>query len=119
MHELAIAQSVIEIAQRHAAGRPVTRVHLRVGHLRQIVPSALIFNFELVAEGTEVHGARLEIESVPARGLCRRCDAESTLQAFPLSCRACGGYDLQIVSGDELIVESLDVDEAAASVSGS
>ena len=68
MHELAIAQSVVAIADRHAHGRRVASVQLQVGHLRQVVPSALTFAFELVAEGTALEGADLQIEVVGAAG---------------------------------------------------
>ena len=79
MHELAIAESVVQIASRHANGRRVTKVQLKVGHLRQIVPSALSFSFELVAQDTPVEGALLEMEVVPAVGLCRDCGTEGRL----------------------------------------
>ena len=115
MHELSIAASVVEIVSRHAAGRRVTRITLKVGHLRQVVPSALTFSFDVVAAGTPVEGAELEIEAVPAVGACRRCGMESHLPAFPLQCQACGGFDLQIVAGEELIVESLELEEEAGS----
>ncbi len=112
MHELSIAESVVQIASRHANGRRVTRVQLKIGHLRQVVPSALAFGFELVAEGTPVEGAKLEIEDVPATGSCRDCGAESRLDGFPLQCGVCGGFDLEIVEGEELYVESLELEEA-------
>lgn len=112
MHELAIAGSVVEIAERQAGGRRVTKVHLKIGHLRQVVPSALTFGFGLVAEGTPVEGAELEMEEVPATGSCRGCGKESRLEAFPLQCRACGGYDLRILEGEELLVEYLELEEA-------
>ena len=73
MHELAIADSVVRIACAHAAGRRVAKVELKVGHLRQVVPSALEFSFGLVAEGTELEGAELVMEVVPAGGRCRAC----------------------------------------------
>jgi hydrogenase nickel incorporation protein HypA/HybF len=112
VHEFSIAQSIIDIASRHAAGRRVTQVTVRVGHLRQVVPSALTFSFDVVAQGTPIEGAELAIERVPAVGLCRRCGAESRLQVFPLQCQACGGFDLRIVAGEELVVDSLIVEEA-------
>ncbi len=112
MHELAIAGSIVEISNRHANGRRVTKVYLKVGHLRQVVPSALAFSFELVAQGTPVEGAELEMEEVPAAGSCRGCGAESQLKEFPLHCTACGGYDLRILKGEELFVESLEMEEA-------
>ncbi len=111
MHELAIADSVVQISSRHAAGRRVTKVYLKVGHLRQVVPSALAFSFELVAQGTPVEGAKLEMEEIPATGSCRACGAESRLESFPLQCGACEGFDLQILEGEELYVESLEMEE--------
>ena len=112
MHELSIAESVVQVASRHAEGRRVTKVYLKVGHLRQVVPSALAFSFELVAEGTPAEGAELEIQEVPATGQCRDCETESRLPGFPLQCRSCGSCDLRIVEGEELLVESLELEEA-------
>jgi hydrogenase nickel incorporation protein HypA/HybF len=111
LHELAIAESIVQIAGRHANGRQVTKVYLKVGHLRQVVPSALAFSFELVAQGTSVEGAELEMEEVPATGSCRRCGVESRLEMFPLQCGACGGFDLQVLEGEELFVKSLELEE--------
>ena len=111
MHELAIADSVVQIASRHADGRQVTKVYLKVGHLRQVVPSALAFSFELVAQGTPVEGAELEMEEVPVLGRCRECGVESRLESFPLQCGTCGGFELQILEGEELYVDSLELEE--------
>ncbi|MGH3105689.1 MAG: hydrogenase maturation nickel metallochaperone HypA [Rubrobacteraceae bacterium] len=114
MHELAIAESVVRIAERHADGRRVTQVYLKVGHLRQVVPSALAFGFELVAQETLVEGAELVLEEVPATGKCRACGSESRLEGFPLQCKACGGFDLEIIAGEELYVESLEIEDQTA-----
>jgi hydrogenase nickel incorporation protein HypA/HybF len=114
LHELTIAESIVQIAGRHAAGRRVTKVYLKVGHLRQVVPSALAFGFELLAEGTSVEGAELALEEVPVRARCRGCGAESHPEGFPLRCTTCGGLDLQILEGEELYVESLELEERPA-----
>jgi hydrogenase nickel incorporation protein HypA/HybF len=114
LHELAIAESVVEIAGRHANGRRVTKVYLKVGYLRQVVPSALAFSFELVAQGTPVEGAELEIEEVPVTGRCRECAAESRLAEFPLQCAACGAFDLEVLQGEELYVAALELEERSA-----
>ena len=111
MHELSIAESVVRVATCHARGRPVAKVAVKAGHLRQIVPSALEFAFELVAVGTELEGAKLEIEDVPAAGICRACGRESELDGFPLSCRSCGGLDIEVTRGEELLVDSLEIEE--------
>lgn len=114
MHELSLAEAVVRIALDHAGGRRVAGVGLRVGHLRQVAPSALKFAFELVAQGTAAEGAELEIEGVAAAGACRACGAEGRLPAFPLRCPGCGSLDVEVLRGEELLVDWLDLDEEAA-----
>lgn len=111
MHELSIAESIVAVAERHAAGRPVVKIELRVGHLRQVVPSALELAFQLVSRGTLLDGAELAIEDVPARGRCRACGTETTMSGFPLACSACGGLDMEVLTGEELLVDSLELEE--------
>jgi hydrogenase nickel incorporation protein HypA/HybF len=111
MHELSIAQSIVSVASRHAAGRRVRRVEVEIGHLRQVVPSALEFAFELSVEGTELEGVELAIEHVPAVGRCRACGIQTQLERFPFSCGACGGMDLEITAGEELLVTALELDD--------
>jgi hydrogenase nickel incorporation protein HypA/HybF len=111
VHELAIAESVVRIACAHAGGRRVTKVELKVGHLRQVVPSALEFGFGLVAAGTEAEGAELAMDIVPAAGRCRACGADSPLPEFPFTCAGCGGFDVEVLQGEELLVDSLEIEE--------
>jgi len=114
MHELSIAQAIVDIAQRHAAGRRVHRVGVRVGHLRQVVPDALQFAFELLVAGTELDGAELDIEEVPTQVRCRDCARISEVPDFPLICVACGSLDVEVCAGEELLVDELDVEDALA-----
>ena len=67
-----------------------------------------------MAQGTPVEGAELETEMVPATGRCRDCGAKSRLENFPLQCGTCGGFDLEVVEGEELYVESLEMEEHQA-----
>src|SRR4051794_6244337 len=118
MHELAIAESILAIVERHAAGRKVVEVEVSVGHLRQVVPSALEFAFELAGHGTVAEGATLLLEQVPAGGRCRGCDECTTFAAFPFVCPACGGWDIELTQGQELQVEALELEEALATKGG-
>ena len=111
MHELAVADAVVQIARRHADGRRVTKVCVRVGHLRQVVPASLDFAFGLVAEGTAVEGAELVLEEVPAAGRCRDCGAHSAFDGFPLVCGSCSSWDVEVLSGEELLVDALELEE--------
>ncbi len=119
MHELAIAEAVAAAVERHAAGREVTRVELRVGHLRQVVPSALEFSFAVVTRGTPLDGAALAIEEVPARTHCRACGARSVQAGFPLACGDCGSLDVEVIAGEELLVEAFEVEEHEKTTAGS
>ena len=113
MHELSLASAVIATVERHAAGRRVTAVYLQVGYLRQVVPASLEFSFEHVARGTVVEGARLEQEAIPARLRCG-CGREWELDGIDFRCSACGAADAVVVSGEEFLVESIDVEQQEA-----
>jgi hydrogenase nickel incorporation protein HypA/HybF len=111
MHELSIAQAIVDVARRHAAGRRVVRVEVKVGHLRQVAPDSLHFAFGLVAQGTALDGAELAIAQVPAAGRCRDCGAQSALGGFPLCCAHCGSLDVEVLAGEELLVDALELEE--------
>ncbi|HKB94700.1 MAG TPA: hydrogenase maturation nickel metallochaperone HypA [Gaiellaceae bacterium] len=113
MHELSVAAAIAEVASRHAGGRTVHRVDVRVGYLRQVVPSALEFSWQMVTHETSLEGAALVLEEVPARGSCRACGHSGLLPGFPLCCSACGSLDVAITAGEELVVEAIELDAAA------
>jgi hydrogenase nickel incorporation protein HypA/HybF len=111
MHELSLASAIVNTVEKHAAGRRVTVVTLRVGALRQVVPDVLDFYFGIVAEATVCEGARLEQELIPASLRCADCDREWDLELPLFRCPGCGGTDVEVTSGDEFEVESIDVEE--------
>ena len=105
MHELAIADAVVTTALEKAADRRVSRVGMRIGHLRQVVPAALQFSFALVARDTRAEGASLEIEEVPVAVRGERCGESTHPKAFPLACSACGNLTVTVTGGDEMLIE--------------
>lgn len=111
MHELAIADAVVSMVLEKARDRKVSRVGMRIGHLRQVVPASLRFGFELVSRDTPVEGAALEIEAVPVALWCEACSAESAASAFPLVCECCGTMNVAVARGDELFVEWIEMEE--------
>jgi hydrogenase nickel incorporation protein HypA/HybF len=112
MHELSLSGAIVNTVVKHAAGRPVSVVSLRVGALRQVVPDTLDFYFGFVAEGTVCEGARLEQELVVARLGCGRCGHEWDMDLPLFVCATCGSA-ATVVSGNEFEVESIEVEEAA------
>jgi hydrogenase nickel incorporation protein HypA/HybF len=112
VHELSLSTAIVNTAVKHAAGRMVTVVSLRVGRLRQVVPETLDFYFELVARDTVCEGARLEQEPVAAVLRCPACERDWELDFPDFRCPTCLRGGVEIVSGNELEVESIEVEEA-------
>jgi hydrogenase nickel incorporation protein HypA/HybF len=115
MHELSLCEAIAGAVNRHAGGQPVTRVLVRIGHLRQVVPDALTFSWQMMATGTELEGSVLEIESVPATVACRACGQETTLDMPIVACGECFSRDVTLLTGEEFAVVSL---ELATVISG-
>jgi hydrogenase nickel incorporation protein HypA/HybF len=111
VHELSLSSAIVNTVVKHADGRRVSVVSLRVGHLRQVVQDSLEFYFEFVARGTVCEGARLEQESIPAVLRCGDCEREWAIDFPAFRCPTCGGSDVTVASGNEFEVESIEVEE--------
>ena len=111
MHELSVASAVIDTATRHADGRPVTVVAVRVGGLRQVVPDSLRFYFEIVSRDTVCAGARLELIEVDPRLHCADCGREWEALYPGFRCPDCASGEVTVVGGEELQVEYIEVEE--------
>lgn len=110
MHELSITQSIVEICEQHACGRRVLTVFLEIGELSNVVPEAVEFCFEACTRESLLDGAQLVIEKIPGRGLCRDCAAEFSTDTLYAPCPCCGGFTVEMVSGQELRVKELEVE---------
>jgi len=113
MHELSVSCAVVDTVVRHAAGRHVQSVQLRVGALRQVVPESLDFYWGIVSRDTICEGSVLEQELIEARLHCRDCDAEWAVDVPAFRCAVCESANVEVVCGDELEVESIEVEEEA------
>jgi hydrogenase nickel incorporation protein HypA/HybF len=111
VHELSIAGAVLDTAVKHAGGRRVTAVAVRAGALRQVVPSSLVFYWEIVTRDTPLEGARLDVAEVPARLRCAACGHEWEPGWPDFRCPSCGSGETELRSGEELEVESIEVEE--------
>jgi len=109
VHELSLCEAIAATVTKHAAGRPVSEVAVRIGHFRQVVPDALLFSWEVLTSGSALEGCQLAIEQVPAVVRCNACGAETTLDLPILMCGACEGADVRLVSGEEFQIVSLDL----------
>jgi hydrogenase nickel incorporation protein HypA/HybF len=73
------------------------------------VPDALQFAWEMLTEGTELDGCVLDIEHVPAVVACASCSARTTLEWPVMGCGSCGGIDVELLSGEEFQLASIDI----------
>ena len=114
MHELSLTQSVVELCAARAAEQGndarVTHVTLEVGVLAAVMPDAMRFCFEICAKGTALEGAELEIIEIPGRARCLDCAGEVAVTQLFDTCR-CGSANLILISGEELKVKQMEVEE--------
>lgn len=113
MHEMGIALQIIEIATASIpqSDNPVQveTVNLKVGKLAAIVPESLRFCFEIAAKDSPLSGAALHIEEVPIQARCKDCEAQWTIDKPVFRCQVCASGSLDIISGRELNIESIEI----------
>jgi len=113
LHEMALMAGVFDIIRENTKDLPeknVTRVTLVVGEMTNAVPEALEAAFEVYAKGTPVEGAELVIKDVPLIAKCRGCGWEGKTEKHVFMCPGCSSLGMEVVSGREMYVESLEVD---------
>jgi hydrogenase nickel incorporation protein HypA/HybF len=112
MHELSIAQSILDIIREHVPDeRSVTSIRLRIGEMSGVVPDSLEFCFTAITQETPLAGARLEIDHIPFVLFCNSCRKELRSEPGIALCAACGSYDTRTVSGTELQVVEIELED--------
>lgn len=114
MHELGIAQSVLDAVHAEAANRggaKAVKVGLRIGDLSAIDPDALRFSFEALTRDTDLDGLELEIEICPRRHRCQDCGTEFNVAGFVFDCPQCGANRNECISGEELDLAYIELEE--------
>ncbi len=87
---------------------------MRIGRLTAVVPESLRYHFDLLTPGTLLNGATLVIEEIPVRGRCADCAATFEINSLSFTCPRCGSGFVELTSGRELQVVSLETREEAA-----
>jgi hydrogenase nickel incorporation protein HypA/HybF len=114
MHEIGIAKSILDAVRSEACRRPGAvpcKVAIRIGELAAVDPDALRFCFEALTRETELESLRLEIELCPRRHLCPDCSSEFSVADFESRCPKCGQEHTQYVSGDQLELAYLEMED--------
>jgi hydrogenase nickel incorporation protein HypA/HybF len=113
VHELSLATGIVETVVKHADGRRVGSVQMRIGTMRQVVPESLEFYFGICSRDTVADGATLEQEILQARLRCKACGNEWELDLPDFRCSSCSATDVDVLSVTEFEVESIEVLETA------
>jgi len=108
VHELAITESIVDAIVEKIGDGPVAAVRLEIGRLSGVVTDSIRFCFGIVADGTGLAGARLDIDEPPGRAYCRDCRREFALDD-PIMLCDCGSADLDVLAGRELRIISVEV----------
>ena len=111
LHELSIAESLLEIvvdeSKKHGLER-VNKIRLQIGEFAAVVPESLTFCFEMVSRDTIASGALIEIETVGIVARCDKCDFSFEVRDQVFLCPRCGEPALELLSGRELSVMSIE-----------
>ncbi len=115
MHELSIAQHIVEIVQQYvdpADEKIVAAIRLKIGAVAGVAADSLEFSFHAITADTPLMNARLEIESVPFRIECSTCGAVSENETGIAVCIFCGSMEAKVMSGAELEMTEIEILDA-------
>lgn len=119
MHELSIAQSLLDLVAEHVSEhrrKDVRVVRIRVGGLAGVIPESLEFCFDALVAGTPLSGAHLEIERVPIKLSCNSCRGSFEIDSPRFLCPGCEGSSVRMETGRELDLAEVELQERLAEV---
>jgi len=114
MHELSMAENIIEIVKENLTETGLVKsVKVRIGELANVIPESLEFCFDAITRGTPFENAKLEIENVSIVARCENCGVDSKINDYLFRCESCGSSDVKIISGNDLRVVEIEMDDGA------
>lgn len=118
MHEMTIAKNIVNIVMgkvsEYSAAPIVKQINFKTGRMNAIIPESLLFCFDVIKkEEPLLANAELVITETPLVVHCQICQTDTDLAEPLFVCPHCGGMDLKIISGTEMFVESIDIEETS------
>ncbi len=114
MHELAVTESILNIALKYAQQANASRVsdlYLVIGRLSSIVDDSVQFYWEMMSEGTLCAGSKLHFQRAPAQMICLECGKEYTLDSELEPCPDCSSAKVKVASGDQFFLDSIEIEQ--------
>lgn len=113
MHELSLAENILQLIEDAAIAQQFQRVKtvwLEIGELACVEEESLRFFFTVITEDSIARQAKLEITAIAGQAVCNDCHRTVSIAALHQACPYCGGYALQIAQGDEMRIRELEVE---------
>lgn len=112
MHELAVTQSILDIACGHAnkaEAKSVADIFLVIGQLSSIVDDSVQFYWDIISKDTVCENSKLHFKRIPAKLICIDCNKEYDIAGELVPCPICNGINIKVVAGEEFFLESIDI----------
>jgi len=113
MHEMSIAQSIIEIVNdtlTDAEKNKLKEIVVEIGELVAVVPDSLQFCFETIVADSVYNKALMTINIIPLKIKCNNCNIESKIERYSFLCPECESTHINVLSGEELNIRYLEVE---------
>ncbi len=114
MHELSIAQNILEIVKQNVPEEELNKVRsikLRIGKFAGIVVDSLEFCFEAITADTTLEKAKLDIDNVTVKGKCKSCEKSFNIKENLFKCPYCESMDIEMTSGAELQIVEFELED--------
>ena len=113
MHEYSIVQNLLDLCEQNAVANNATKVHrvvVGIGEMSSVEPQLLKTAFDTFKLETMAESAVMEIQRTPLKAECFDCSADFVPTMSDFLCPKCGSANTKLVSGDELLLLSLEIE---------
>lgn len=112
MHELAVTESILDIASRHgreAGATKVTDIYIVIGQISSVIDDSVKFYWEMLCENTICEGSTLHFQRIPAEIICLDCHNSFGIETAMIPCPECQSANIKLIAGDEFQLESIEI----------
>ncbi|HEC78882.1 MAG TPA: hydrogenase maturation nickel metallochaperone HypA [candidate division WOR-3 bacterium] len=111
MHEFSVTKSLVDLCIQEAEKnnfKKVYKINLKIGKFTGFSPDSILFYFDYLKPNTRCSDAEIIFTEVPIRIKCRACGKENVIDEPILVCPDCGRAEIEILSGREFYIESIE-----------
>jgi hydrogenase nickel incorporation protein HypA/HybF len=110
LHELSIAQDIIEIVKQYVPDQSIVlSVKVEIGKLSNIMSDSLLFGYEALTKETFLKNSSLNIREIPVRIICKNCGVDEESEPTFLFCPKCESGNVEVISGKDIKVVEIEI----------